>query len=219
MVFDLDDTLYPERDYVLSGYQAVSAQLQLQLKTDRRFDHWLWQRFMAGKSAGAFDTLNAYFRLGMSKADIKGLVEVYRNHVPFIHPYDDVPATLERLHKRCKLGLLSDGLLPAQQLKLDVLGLARHFDAVVFTEELGRKAWKPSAAGFERASKLLDTPHESCAYVADNPCKDFVAPNKLGWLTVQFLRPDQVYSQNPAPSGGEPQVVVNSAAKLRTALG
>ncbi len=36
VVFDLDDTLYPERAYVLSGFHAVAAWAEEQLKIPRR---------------------------------------------------------------------------------------------------------------------------------------------------------------------------------------
>ena len=57
VTFDLDDTLYAERDYVRSGYQAVARHLQATLADDRPFAAWLWDRFLAGESAGAFDAL------------------------------------------------------------------------------------------------------------------------------------------------------------------
>jgi putative hydrolase of the HAD superfamily len=42
-------------------------------------------------------------------------------------------------------------------------------------------------------AKRFDVAHQECAYVADNPSKDFVAPNALGWLTVQVTRGDGIY--------------------------
>ena len=35
VVFDMDDTLYPEYDYVLSGFEAVAEQLQIQYGVER----------------------------------------------------------------------------------------------------------------------------------------------------------------------------------------
>ena len=217
VVFDLDDTLYPEREYVLSGYQAVSEHLQDRLGTRKPFDHWMAERFFSGKSAGAFDALNCYFHLELSKEQVLELVEVYRKHLPQIRPYDEVPHMLERLHEHYMLGLLSDGYLDAQRRKFEALCIERHFDAILFTDELGRGAWKPSLTGFEHIRRRLNVPHECCAYVGDNPTKDFVAPNKLDWLTIQYVRPDQVYATKPPP-GGEPQVVVRDVAQLHAAL-
>ena len=122
------------------------------------------------------------------------------------------------LRPRYKLGLLSDGFLPAQRLKLDAIGLGKFFDAILFTEDIGREAWKPSTTGFDHIRQQLGLGHEACAYVADNPAKDFVAPNELGWLSVQWPRPGQVHSHKAAASGGRPKLKVHSPGELWQAL-
>ncbi len=216
VVFDLDDTLYAERHYVRSGYRAVGKHLRWTLGCENltggsvTAEDWLWDRFCRGEAAGAFDALNEMFDLGLASNDIKQLVRVYRSHHPDICAIDGTVEALEHLAGQYRLGLLSDGFLPAQQLKLDALGLGDLFAAVVFTEDLGREFWKPSPAGFEAVAGQLGVPHDTCAYVGDNPSKDFVAPNALGWLTVQMVRPDQVHAHKPAPVGGEAQQVVES---------
>jgi putative hydrolase of the HAD superfamily len=218
IIFDLDDTLYPERDYVRSGYGAVGRYLRETLGREERFEDWVWQRFCRGETANAFDALSEHFQLALTGDQILELVMTYRQHTPDIHPYDGVLDLLSELGGNHRLGLVSDGFLPAQRLKLEALKLERFFDAVVFTEETGREFWKPSPVGFERISELLAVPHESCAYVSDNPAKDFIAPNALGWLTIQYIRPDQIHSDNPAPPGGDPQIVIRLPAELHHAL-
>jgi len=218
VVFDLDDTLYPERSYVRSGYAAVARYLRETLGRDEPFERWLWRRFQSGKVDRAFDGLSDHFGLNLASDRIAELVEVYRNHEPAIRPYEGVVELLSVLRARYRLGVLSDGFLPAQRLKLDALGVERFFDAVLFTEQIGRDAWKPSPAGFEAIRSKLDLPHEACAYVADNPAKDFVAPNKLGWRTIQWLRPGQIHAANRPPEAGEPQHVVRLGGELCGAL-
>ncbi len=218
VIFDLDDTLYPERQYVRSGYRAVAQHLTETPGSGEQFQDWLWERFCQGQAAGAFDAMSERFDLGLSAEQIGKLVTVYRQHVPDIRAFDSVPDLLGRLGGSYKLGLLSDGFLPAQRLKLEALGLERFFHAIVFTEEMGREYWKPSPAGFEKISQLLGAPPEACCYVSDNPAKDFVAPNALGWLAVQYIRPGQVHADKPAPSNGRPQVVVHDDDELCRAL-
>ena len=218
VVFDLDDTLYPERDYVRSGYRVVTRHLAGMLKRDEPMDTWLWNRFLSGHSGGAFDALNDQFKLGLSAEDISELITLYRQHLPQIAPYGPVPDLLRQLKRRVRLGLLTDGYLPAQQLKLQVLRLRSHFHTVVFTEELGRDKWKPAPDGFELIADQLGAPHEVCCYVGDNPAKDFVAPNQLGWRTIQLRWPDQVHADNPAAPGGQAQHIARNLAELRAAL-
>ncbi len=218
VVFDLDDTLYAERDYVHSGYRAVADHIRRRLGTVTRYERYMWDLFLAGQREKIFDAAGSHFRLNLTKQQVAELVEVYRNHAPAIRAYSGAADMLARLHEQYRLGLLSDGLLPAQRLKLEALKLERFFDAVVFTEELGRDCWKPSPAGFEEIAKQLAAAASACAYVSDNPAKDFVAPNRLGWRTVQYLRPGQLHAHRPAPADGLPQQVVKSVDELLAAL-
>lgn len=236
-IFDLDDTLYLERDYVHSGYRAVAGCLKTRIPESRLFD-FLWSRFQRGQAAGAFEALSAEFSLNLSPAEIAQLVKVYREHRPTIEPIPGMAELLSRLHPEFVLGLLADGFLPAQRLKLEALGLERFFDAIVFTEELGRDKWKPSPAGFELMMERIGNrdlgfgirvpktdidslkpetrnPNPaSFAYISDNPSKDFLAPNRLGWRTIQWLYPGQVHAHLPAPEGGLPQFVAHSPGEI-----
>jgi putative hydrolase of the HAD superfamily len=218
VIFDLDDTLYYERDYVRSGYRAVAEHLRETLGRGGAMDEWLWDRFCRGESAGAFDALNEAFSLGLDGRGVEKLVAVYRTHRPDIVPIHGVGRLLDDLGSRAELGVVSDGYLPAQQYKLEALGLGERFGAVVFTERLGREFWKPSPAGFARVADALDVRPVDCTYVGDNPAKDFLAPNRLGWRTVQLLLAGQVHSLRPAPPGGEPLHVVRSIAELASRL-
>jgi putative hydrolase of the HAD superfamily len=219
IVFDLDDTLYPEADYVRSGYRAVEAYLHSQLAQEGAFADWLWDRFLAGQAAGAFNALSDTFNLNLSPDTIGELVEVYRTHRPRLTAFEGIPALLETLARYRPLGLVSDGFLPAQSLKLEAVGLRSFFQAVVFTEAMGRAFWKPSPAGFKKVATQLNAAHSECCYVGDNPSKDFVAPRELGWQTVQLRLPGQVHSHKLSPAGGEPEIIVESVAALTELLG
>ena len=218
VVFDLDDTLYAERDYVLSGYGAVSEHLSDDPARGDELRRWLWDRFLDGRTEGAFNALDEHFSLGLGDPQITALVLIYRDHHPHITPRSGIPALLNKLHRTYRLGIISDGFLPAQKLKLDALGIAQYFDSVIFTESLGRKSWKPSPDGFEILRKELQLDAADCTYVADNPSKDFAAPNALGWRTIQLLLDGQIHSHKPAPPGGQAQLVVNSIDELTDAL-
>jgi len=241
VIFDLDDTLYPERDYVLSGYRAVTEHLHDRLHRGEDFLGFLRDRFFAqyggaippaqvanngpgeskprpGVFAGAFDALNDHFGLGLTGEQILELVKVYREHVPVIEPYPSIPEMLGRLHADYRLGLLSDGYLPAQRLKFQALKLERFFDAAIFTEDFGRDCWKPSGKCFQMIAQKLGVPHAGCAYVADNPAKDFLAPNQLGWRTIQYLQPGQIHAAKAPPPGGAPDCQVRLPGDLHAAL-
>lgn len=221
VVFDLDDTLYPERQFVRSGYAAVAERLRREWNRTERFEDWLWRRFLDGKTARAFDELNEIFRLGLKAADIARLVEEYRFHMPTLQPYESVPSLLETLGQTFRLGLLTDGPARMQLHKIKALGLLERFDAelVVLTDTLGPAAGKPSPMGFELLTVRANVAPVACAYVADNPVKDFVAPNALGWRTIRYRRDGQIYADCPVAPGGEPGFVVENDTQLLAALG
>ena len=83
---------------------------------------------------------------------------------------------------------------------------------------MGRECWKPSPAGFRAVRETLGQADAACAYVADNPAKDFVAPNALGWRTVQLLCAGQIHSANPAPEAGRAQTTIASLDELESVL-
>jgi len=219
VIFDLDDTLYPERDYVRSGYRAVANHLA-GARRPGDLEDWVWARFLRGQHAGAFDALNETFSLGLDKSGIARLVDVYRRHSPAIRPCGGVPDLLGLLHGRYLLGLLSDAYLPGGQLKLQALRVERFFDAVVFTEALGpgRRFWKPSPSGYEQVASLLGVPPAACAFVGDNPAKDFLGANALGLRTIQYLQPGQLAAGLPAPPGGQPHYAARNPGEIVEAL-
>lgn len=216
VVWDLDDTLYLERDFVRSGYAAVARRLREVAGRSDRFEDWLWRRFCAGQAGGAMDALNREFALGLDERGIAELIEVYRFHEPDIGLIPGMEGLLGSLFARYDLGLLSDGLVRTQSAKLRALGVDKLFKAVVISEQVG--AGKPSPAGYERIARELGVRPDACVYIADNPTKDFLAANALGWQSVQLLWPGQVYASRVAPAGGAPSAVAQSVGELSALL-
>ncbi len=119
---------------------------------------------------------------------------VYREHTPQLALFPDAEWALAYFSGRMKLGLITDGHAATQRNKFTALGLERYFQAVMFTDDFGRENWKPNPACFRKIEAALDCAAQECAYVGDNPAKDFVAPNRLGWLTVHLRREGSEYS-------------------------
>jgi len=189
VVFDLDDTLYDEIEYCKSGFAAVAEFA----RSAEHISAVLWEQFTAGNRTKTFNA--ALDELGMGYDDelIGELIEVYRNHKPKISLPNDSWDVLCELSTKYTLALLTDGFLPGQQLKVQALGIEKYFECIVYTEQLGRECWKPSPAGFEKIMQTLKGKPENMAYVADNEKKDFIAPNKLGFSTIQLIRPARIH--------------------------
>ncbi|NQU74831.1 MAG: hypothetical protein HQ546_00785, partial [Planctomycetes bacterium] len=61
VVFDLDDTLSLERDYVRSGYRAVAKLLGERFPQAPDIEQWMWQRFCLGQTANMFNAAGEHF--------------------------------------------------------------------------------------------------------------------------------------------------------------
>lgn len=214
VVFDLDDTLYPEWTYAFSGFNAVAAAFQARLGEAHRTVADMRRLFHTADRRRVFNVLLAERGLQIEPHLITAMIDVYRSHQPQITLHSDAEAALVRLRGRYKLGLITDGPTVSQRAKIDALALQPRFDEIIITSELGPEFAKPHPHAFERMSRQLEVEARACTYVADNPAKDFIAPNALGWATVRILRPDGVYRTVRSAPGGEAQHVIESLDQI-----
>lgn len=194
IIFDLDDTLYPERAFVESGFRAVADWVARRLGLSPEAVHQeLMSSFENGVRGDAFDRLLA--DKGVKEEGwVRLMLGVYRGHTPSIEPYPLVPELLRRLHARCLLGLVTDGYGTLQRRKIRALGLEGTFDAAVVTGDLGTRAWKPSPRPFTTVLDQLGVAAEDAVYVADNPVKDFLGANRIGMGTIRIRHPEGLYA-------------------------
>lgn len=184
VIFDLDDTLYSEKQYVRSGYKAVA-----ELMGEESFADELWGYFEKGKPA--IDEL-------LNKIDCKDKKEeclkVYRFQEPDIHLYNGVREMLERLKSKYKLGLVTDGRPEGQKAKIRALELEKYFDEIIITDELGGIEFrKPNPKAFQILAGKFGEEYGQMCYIGDNICKDFIAPEMLGMKSIWFRNQDGLY--------------------------
>jgi glycosyltransferase involved in cell wall biosynthesis/FMN phosphatase YigB (HAD superfamily) len=216
VVLDIDDTLYLERDYVRSGFDAVGAWARDELGVDDLGER-AWAAFEAGVRRTIFDDALAGCGVEVTNGVVPRMVEIYRAHSPTIDMLPDARAWLDALAPHVTLAVVTDGPLASQQAKAEALMITRWADLVVFTESLGPGRGKPHPAAFEQLERELGLSGDRCAYVADNPAKDFVAPHRLGWRTVRVRRPGGLHAE--VPSGDDVDAEITSLADLDAALG
>lgn len=188
IVFDLDDTLYGEREYVKSGYFAVS-QMFPQIKNA---EAKLWQAFEKKKSA--IDEL--LLSEGIYSDELKQkCLEVYRYHQPTIHLYDGVVEMLTLLRKQgLLLGIITDGRPEGQWAKITTLKLTEYVDQIIVTDELGGVEYrKPNKKAFMLLKELFDVQFSEMCYVGDNIKKDFIPCEQLDIKPVYFVNKDGLY--------------------------
>ena len=193
IIFDMDDTLYPEYEYVLSGFKAVNDYLEQ--KNIFGFYKIAVQLFEKGERGKIFNDSLDILGISYNKEDILSLLKVYRNHKPTIKLFLDARHILDELSCKFPLGLISDGYLEAQQKKVEALKIEKYFAKIILTDEIGKDAWKPSPIAYEKMSDYFNVKHSEMIYIGDNASKDFITANKFGWTTVQIIRDSNEYKK------------------------
>ncbi len=219
IVCDLDDTLYLERDYVASGFKAVGGWAETHLSL-ANFENVAWRLFQAGRRERVFDA--ALHELGVAGDSdlIQQMVSVYRSHKPMIALRDDVHHFLGGLHRPDGLALVTDGYREAQENKIAALRLGElGFSPIVVTDIWGRDYWKPHPRAFRLIADAFDSKPRRFVYIADNATKDFLAPNQLGWTTVQITRKGGLHRSEPPTPEHAPATRIASFDQLPDALG
>ncbi len=188
VIFDLDDTLYSEKEYVRSGYRAIATMLPQVESAEMK----LWLAFECKKSA--IDEVLADEGIYTDELK-KQCLETYRYHQPNIHLYDGVTKMLVDLRQQgFAIGIITDGRSEGQRAKIKALNLKKYVDHIIVTDELGGIEYrKPNVKAFLLMKERLGVEFVEMCYVGDNTKKDFVAPEKLGMTSIYFCNSEGIY--------------------------
>ena len=182
VIFDLDDTLYSEKQYIRSGYKKIAEYFNIP-----NMEEEMWNCFKSGGKA-IDEVLKAHGLINIKEQALY----IYRFQEPKISLYSGVEELLIRTKKKKKIGIITDGRPEGQRAKLKALNI--NVDKVIITDELGGTEYrKPNPKAFEIMQKELNTEFEKMVYIGDNIKKDFIAPQKLGMKYIWFKNPDGLY--------------------------
>jgi len=189
LVFDLDDTLYKEREYVSSCFDWVSNALNPNyspLKTRTRLN----SLYEIGNK-DAIGTLCT--EIGVNDIEKKALINKMREHKPTLSLSDGANYLLKWIRETHQsYSIVTNGRSITQRRKIKALAL-EDARSIAISEELGIA--KPDRNCFDPAIKAHNT--TNYFYIGDNPKHDFLGPNELGWTTV-MLKDDgrNIHPQN-----------------------
>lgn len=170
IVLDLDDTLYSEMSYLKSAYQHIAKYLS---EDNKALYELMLDKYNNHEDVFEFLTHN----YDVSKAE---LLDMYRFHEPDIELYPGVQRFLEAHSDIAEIALVTDGRSKTQRNKIKALGLENVFKNIIISEEIGSE--KPDKRNFDQA--VLNTDGDLHFYIGDNISKDFITPNKMGWITI-----------------------------------
>jgi putative hydrolase of the HAD superfamily len=204
--FDLDGTLFDDRQYVRAGLVEAARVLESRTGVDARED-LLDAYFQRGVWERTFD--HVLDSRDLSADLVPDLVEAYHDHDADLVPYPETVPLLEALADDYRLGLVTGGTNGRE--KLSRLGIASYFEAVVVTA--GGDATKHDPEPFRELCDDLGVDPPETAYVGDRPELDFARPNELGMHTVRVMV-GRYADATPASHREEADVTIDSLEEL-----
>ena len=98
-------------------------------------------------------------------------------------PFEGSVATLAGLRSQgVRLGLITNGTVAMQQSKVDALGIAPYFDAILISESEGVR--KPDVQIFQRATLRLGVHPAESVHVGDHPDADVRGAKSSGMRAI-----------------------------------
>lgn len=204
VLLDLDDTCFDQREFLAGAFGAVARRVGELGVDEVRFRDALVTIAAAGSDRGriidqALETLGARVPAGP-------LVDVFRAYRPSrLSPYPGVSESLAQMRRFASVGLVTNGDPAGQRAKLAALNLDDAFDAVVFSDELGRSFRKPHPAPFREALRLLGADPDRSFFIGDHPDRDIAGAQQVGMRAIRVRtgeyagRPDAVTPWRSAP--------------------
>ncbi len=227
ILFDLDDTLFDHQRATHIALRAIHAAHAGDLPFDKfasehaRVLEVYHQRFLRGElsldEARAARMIEAFatFDRPLSIDESLTIADTYRReHRGNRALVDGARELLDALHGKARLGLISNNAVAEQFAKLRELDIARYFEAIVISEDVG--VAKPDAKIFALALERLGASARQTVMVGDSLHADVQGARNAGigavWLNRSPPNGQQVKSETPASAGVSGQKCLESRA-------
>ncbi len=215
VTFDLWNTLVHNRNYgefrlprlreflQANGVELDDAQLQEVYQAGFRYSSELHRE--SGRRHVHTDEIVGHVmdQVGLrDRCDCTPLVAAYEEAALSDPPRlrEGARETLEALHGRVRIGLISDtGTSPGRVIRriLDEYEVLHYFDVTVFSDEVGY--CKPNEVVFSLALEVLGVEPGEALHVGDLVKNDVVGAKRAGMLTAWLRTVDQEYPPEDAP--------------------
>ncbi|MHA4842628.1 HAD family hydrolase [Flavitalea antarctica] len=176
-VFDLDDTLYQEIDFLSSAYKHIASAIEPSINS------YIYEEMLARyhRNENVFAWIIDQYKEQLGELNLAWLISTYREHIPEIRLSLETAAFIREVRSRkIPTGLITDGRSVTQRNKLKALGIEDLFSEIIISEEFGSE--KPDERNYLHF--VLKYPDSEFYYFGDNTSKDFITPARLGWTTI-----------------------------------
>jgi putative hydrolase of the HAD superfamily len=165
-IFDLDNTLYNENDFLIRTYRKFAYNLRMNVACDSAmlFD-WLCIRYQLKNRKDIFQELIEMFNISL---DQNQLLDIYRASFTTdrLHTYNFVPQLFEKLLSNGKtIMILTNGYPPQQRIKITSLGLDISDIHIIYANEI---APKPSPILAEYLMTQIPTHSNGVVFIGDS---------------------------------------------------
>lgn len=199
-VFDVDDTLYLEREYVRSGFEAVGLHLN-ETRGITGFASCCWESFKGGNRFDTFNKSLAALGIEPTPQLIEELVHSYRQHEPAISLDSSTHHLLTELKANQKVAILTGGNPISQERKVRALKLDQLAGVIVYAGMHGPEMDKPHPWSWREVERLTNAQANDLVYIGDNPRKDFKVALELNWIAVRVRLKNSEHYNIPTPDG------------------
>ncbi len=248
VLFDLDDTLYCEHDYVDQAFRAVAEKIYCELEKKKQLNavgkdacesereeaagvaesysvnnihRRMWELLEENGRGRIFDDICAEYGV---KIPISELVSVYRSTRPVLRLYPDAEQIFYYLQsKKIKTGLITDGCSQVQHAKIDAIAMLKSMDVVLATDDLGKDETgkpycKPNPYVYRYCLEKLGCEPAEAIYVGDNRAKDLYGARSLGMKTVRIVRMEGDHMNDIAEKDKEADYIVHTLLEVEDLL-
>jgi putative hydrolase of the HAD superfamily len=188
IIFDLDDTLYPQIEYTRQClFYSSSLIAELSNHSQSEIENIL-NHILENKGIEYRYIYNDLFK--QINFDgfpyLKDIISRFWQCQPTLQLYEETYNILDMLKETFILSLLTDGYVKIQEYKIENLQIKHFFDHVLITDSLGIENRKPSVKPYREMLNKINLPAHNCIYVGNDPNKDFIGAKQLGIRTVRI---------------------------------
>lgn len=188
IVFDLDDTLYPQIEFDLGCLKESAGYISSLCGKSNSEIFGIITEILAKNGIEyrkVFDDLFEEIKFdGMCY--IKDILKCYWSAKPQISVFPNVDNILRYLKSKYSLAMITDGYVDTQTYKISKLGLNDYFNKIYFTDSYGVENRKPSKYVFDVFLSETEFPPERCVYIGNDPRKDFIPARDVGMHSIRI---------------------------------
>jgi putative hydrolase of the HAD superfamily len=239
IVFDLDDTLFPEVEFMRGGFATTAEWLVENGEKEFRvcfnpedFIAKCWEKHNAGRQGTIFNDVLTDCGCTFSGEQIQNLVAVYQGHSPQLRLHADAQLLFTSYHRLSSqllnyqpehnrgffFGVITNGVAAIQKRKVRALKLDELCDCILYCEELD--AQKPSPIPYRAMMTRFDhnLVGKNFLYIGDHPVKDFAGAKACGWRTARIVRKNGLHGHVVRDSESDAEKIIHSLNEIQVWL-